>query len=125
MRKAALFPQFRSRSEICVVKETAHESTTVVWPSEVSVPPFFVRLSFIDHRRRRLHPTSAPAFILRTTTQVLLWPLVVLFGAYPVTVLLRGPIRRWRRRRQGLCPRCGYNLTGNVTGVCPECGEPI
>jgi len=34
-------------------------------------------------------------------------------------------IRAWRRRhplRPGLCPRCGYDLTGNVSGVCPECG---
>ena len=23
----------------------------------------------------------------------------------------------------GLCYHCGYNLTGNVTGICPECGE--
>ncbi len=32
-----------------------------------------------------------------------------------------------RRRRDGLfpmCRRCGYNLTGNLSGVCPECGTP-
>ena len=29
---------------------------------------------------------------------------------------------KWRTRR-GLCPRCGYDLTGNVSGVCPECGQ--
>jgi hypothetical protein len=23
------------------------------------------------------------------------------------------------------CRKCGYNLTGNVSGVCPECGERI
>ncbi len=28
-----------------------------------------------------------------------------------------------RRRRSGLCVKCGYNLTGNVSGRCPECGE--
>jgi hypothetical protein len=27
----------------------------------------------------------------------------------------------WRRQR-GQCPACGYDLTGNVSGVCPECG---
>jgi hypothetical protein len=26
------------------------------------------------------------------------------------------------RRHQGQCPRCGYDLTGNASGVCPECG---
>lgn len=23
------------------------------------------------------------------------------------------------------CQKCGYNLTGNVSGVCPECGTKI
>ncbi len=22
------------------------------------------------------------------------------------------------------CPRCGYNISGNPTGACPECGHP-
>jgi hypothetical protein len=26
------------------------------------------------------------------------------------------------RRAAGLCMKCGYDLTGNTTGVCPECG---
>jgi MFS family permease len=30
-----------------------------------------------------------------------------------------------RRARQGLCMGCGYDLKGNTTGVCPECGEPL
>ena len=25
----------------------------------------------------------------------------------------------------GYCQKCGYNLRGNVSGVCPECGEKI
>ena len=25
----------------------------------------------------------------------------------------------------GHCRKCGYNLTGNVTGVCSECGERV
>lgn len=29
------------------------------------------------------------------------------------------------RRRQGLCTGCGYDLTGNESGTCPECGLPI
>jgi len=23
------------------------------------------------------------------------------------------------------CRRCGYDLTANATGVCPECGGPV
>ena len=26
------------------------------------------------------------------------------------------------RRARGLCLHCGYDLTANVSGVCPECG---
>ena len=29
------------------------------------------------------------------------------------------------RSRPGCCSMCGYNLTGNVSGICPECGVPI
>ena len=27
------------------------------------------------------------------------------------------------RRRMGQCAHCGYDLTGNVSGVCPECSR--
>jgi hypothetical protein len=34
-----------------------------------------------------------------------------------------GVVRRRRRRAANLvCSACGYDLTGNVSGVCPECG---
>jgi hypothetical protein len=37
-------------------------------------------------------------------------------------------LRWWRRRHHrpmNPCPRCGYSLIGNTSGVCPECGERI
>ena len=37
-------------------------------------------------------------------------------------------IRRWigrRRLRRGFCPQCQYNLTGNISGICPECGTTV
>ncbi|MEW6250524.1 MAG: hypothetical protein AB1716_07740 [Planctomycetota bacterium] len=38
--------------------------------------------------------------------------------------------RRWQlrcreRRRPDRCRQCGYDLTGNVSGVCPECGTHV
>ncbi len=51
-----------------------------------------------------------------------LWMLCVLFAAYPTVAFICGPLRRYRRRRKGMCLKCGYDLTGNVSGVCPECG---
>jgi len=29
------------------------------------------------------------------------------------------------RHAKGHCPMCGYDLTGNTSGVCPECGTKI
>ncbi|MHC4065841.1 MAG: RING finger protein [Planctomycetota bacterium] len=55
------------------------------------------------------------------------FPLVFLipfFAAYPALVVYRGARRR-RRRKRGLCKSCKYDLTGNESGVCPECGTPI
>ena len=49
-----------------------------------------------------------------------LWPFVLL------PALVAGWL--WRRERlpgPGHCQRCGYNLRGNVSGVCPECGVTI
>ena len=51
--------------------------------------------------------------------------LVLLFCTYPAIVFFRGPYSRYRRRRKGLCIHCCYNLTGNVSGICPECGQKV
>ena len=54
-----------------------------------------------------------------------LWCPMLLFSAYPMIAFVHGPLRRYRRRRKGLCAKCGYDLTGNATGVCSECGTPF
>jgi hypothetical protein len=51
------------------------------------------------------------------------WAGVVLAGALPMG-------RLWRRMRRGRygpgrCGGCGYDLQGNESGVCPECGREI
>jgi hypothetical protein len=49
-------------------------------------------------------------------------------GGYSIPILIFGLLGRWsssRRIPPGHCQKCGYNLTGNVSGVCPECGERI
>jgi hypothetical protein len=30
-----------------------------------------------------------------------------------------------RRAANGQCTSCGYSLTGNTSGTCPECGTPV
>ena len=57
------------------------------------------------------------------------WFLVALFSAYPVILCLQDLqhlklSRRLRYRRElGLCLNCGYDLRGNRSGTCSECGE--
>ena len=45
------------------------------------------------------------------------------------TVALAGRVALWRYRRRavppGRCRSCGYDLTGNTSGRCPECGTAI
>lgn len=50
------------------------------------------------------------------------------------TVELRHWVRRWRRRRSGVCEDCGYDLRGAMrtcsecgthVGRCPECGTVV
>jgi hypothetical protein len=53
------------------------------------------------------------------------WSVALLSLLYPTVTFLCGPYRRHRRRKKGLCLQCGYSLKGNVSGVCPECGEQI
>jgi hypothetical protein len=66
-----------------------------------------------------------PSTAVSQQVTVPLWPPLVLLTAYPILAAIRGPYRRHRRRKKGLCLKCGYDLTGNVSGVCPECGDQI
>lgn len=54
-----------------------------------------------------------------------LWMPFIFFATFPLIAALRGPLRRRRRRRRGLCVYCAYDLTGNTTGVCSECGRRV
>ena len=50
-------------------------------------------------------------------------PIYAVFLAVAVPTLLAW--RFWPKPvKPGHC-RCGYNLMGNTSGVCPECGEPF
>jgi hypothetical protein len=49
------------------------------------------------------------------------WVAVVVTSFLPVR-WARVRARDQRRQRTGLCAKCGYNLTANLSGVCPECG---
>jgi hypothetical protein len=56
-----------------------------------------------------------------------IWPIAVCCGLLPALSTLR-IARAWVKRRKtmrGLCAGCSYNLAGNISGVCPECGASV
>ncbi len=75
----------------------------------------------------RRWPTLSPGcpLIYYSLLRTRAWVVAVVLAAYPTVAFICGPLRRSRRRRKGSCVKCGYDLTGNVTGVCPECGTEI
>jgi hypothetical protein len=53
---------------------------------------------------------------------------LVVWGPIAVASFRRGlpawrELRRRAREASGRCVHCGYDLTGNTSGVCPECGS--
>jgi hypothetical protein len=58
-----------------------------------------------------------------------IWPIALVSWtmlSLPVALLVGLPfLLRRKRRVPGTCLRCGYSLTGNVSGVCPECGSVV
>ena len=51
------------------------------------------------------------------------WFLTLIFTILPAIGLYK-----WNKRRKlgpNACPSCGYDLTGNESGECPECGKSV
>ena len=53
--------------------------------------------------------------------------LIIVVGVYAFLGALIGALigTRGRKPKPGYCLKCGYDLTGNESGKCPECGEAI
>lgn len=86
------------------------------------ITPVFLSLSIIlASRVGFLFDVKVPNAILVSVVCVMVVGMTYI-GARATYALLR-----WKRVLYDgtRCSNCGYNLTGNVTGVCSECGKPI
>jgi len=50
------------------------------------------------------------------------FPTVIVVASWVAFELVSRRNKRRSRKKRGLCVNCGYDLTGNESGVCPECG---
>jgi hypothetical protein len=67
-------------------------------------------------------PTQPPSYSYELVAP--LWTVATALSIVPLFWFWRWNIRR-KRVRAGCCTRCGYDLTGNASGVCPECGAGV
>jgi hypothetical protein len=66
--------------------------------------------------------TPSPAEVENTQALMASLPCWMAIAAALLVILA---VVRLRKHRRGICARCGYDLTGNVSGRCPECGTPL
>jgi hypothetical protein len=73
-------------------------------------------------------PGSSARRITRRYVEIPMWMLVGLTSLLPIAwssdfAFPAYRLRQWTRR--DFCLSCRYDLTGNTSGVCPECGTPV
>jgi hypothetical protein len=71
----------------------------------------------------RLETWASLAFVPRSLPFMYTIPLWMPLGLVSLPTAILWHLDR-RRPAPGAC-RCGYNLTGNVSGACPECGRAL
>ncbi|MBI5763647.1 MAG: hypothetical protein HZA51_09005 [Planctomycetes bacterium] len=48
-----------------------------------------------------------------------------IFSGTLAVVIKKAMTKRYAMQQHKKCLHCGYNLNGNVSGICPECGKPV
>ena len=66
---------------------------------------------------------TKPTINIVHQVRVPLWIPFALLATYPCCSFTLRAGRRYRRGRRNQCVGCGYDLTGNESGMCPECGN--
>ena len=117
-------------SAFCVVRYWASDSRGVIlqWGDIrfIHVGDKWGKQSTLGLNSHAVHPRFKfrwPGIETPGRTTIVRVPLWLPLAAFSIPTFIL-----WRRVRRvippGHCPRCGYDLTGNTSGVCSECGLP-
>lgn len=88
------------------------------------VPCFFLPGIVLLELMSKFIPRPISEF-LYTVIPVFIQPIIIDTCVGTIIGYLIWYIRKSKVIREGYCMKCGYNLTGNVSGTCPECGTEI
>ena len=80
------------------------EKTEMIFSGIPASPGIAIGQAFVDLLKMVVIPLWLPLVVVTIPTAILLY-------------------RDRRRIPPGHCQKCGYNLTGNTSGRCPECGK--
>jgi hypothetical protein len=100
------------------------------WANSLPLPFILSRygLQSQTHRYASDDPRPHQPLLVGTIRDVVI-PLYLPLLAFGVLPCAWAIARRWQqlreRLRAGRCLVCSYDLTGNTSGVCPECGTPV
>ncbi|GJM24523.1 MAG: hypothetical protein DHS20C16_09380 [Phycisphaerae bacterium] len=83
------------------------------------IPSICILITLRDYGVVRRFGPSTLLYVFILLCAFLKW-MVMLANRHPTRVKIRELMRGYGIR---ICRGCGYNLTGNVSGVCPECGK--
>ena len=102
----------------------------IIWTHEAGLPLFALSRREIVRNILGNPLLLAPPTEYRLTKPI--WPgfaINTVFYAFILWLLFAAPfaVRRRRRIRRGLCPKCAYDLRGTPDGAtaCPECGHVV
>jgi hypothetical protein len=98
------------------VYERQHEGDRVPFNG---IGPDRRAIGFDCHRERMVMSGGT----LCTSVFVLIpyWSIALALGICPLWMIVRFA----RKPRYNHCSTCSYNLTGNTSGICPECGTAV
>ena len=105
-------PQAQSNWHIGVYRFPGSDMRKEYWVTKLRSPRNGSSFEYI---------TATVGYSTSTRVRFPLWLPTLLFGTWPSIALTRQIKRRYFS--PGICRKCGYDLRGTPSGVCPECGR--